>query len=425
MATRAAVLPSDAARASRVHNRIILRILAINQFYAPDHAATSQLLTELCEDLAAAGDEVSVVASRGQYLGGGRALPAKEEIQKVHVLRPWTTSLGKRTIAHRLVDYGSFWTTSTFTALRAERPDVILALTTPPLIAAGAALAALGRRTPLVLWVQDVYPDLAVRFGVLRENSPCTRAFRLMQRTVYRRARTIVALSDGMRDRLIAQGAPPLRIRVVPNWSDGRRVSPIAHAENPFRKQHGLEGRFVVMYSGNFGVGHEFATLIGAARQLERRRPEVLFLFVGDGSRKAEAERASAGLGNVKFLPYQPLEKLGESLSAADVHAVTMLEGMEGLMVPSKLYGALASGRPVLFIGPEGCEVSRVIGKRPVGWSMRPGDAAGVAKAIESAADDSRGTVEKGERARRTFEKLYDRAVSVRTWREVLGDSSR
>jgi colanic acid biosynthesis glycosyl transferase WcaI len=162
-----------------------MRVLAINQFYAPDHAATSQLLTELCEDLARKGDDVTVIASRGAYLGGGE-LPATEVLRGVRVVRPWATRLGKATVAHRLSDYLSFWATAVVSAATEARPDVMLVLTTPPMIASGGVLVAGIRGVPLVTWVQDVYPEVAVAFGVISANHPAATGFARLQRATYR-----------------------------------------------------------------------------------------------------------------------------------------------------------------------------------------------------------------------------------------------
>jgi glycosyltransferase involved in cell wall biosynthesis len=402
-----------------------MRVLAVNQFYAPDHAATSQLLTELCEDLVTAGDEVTVVASRGGYLGGARALPARETLNGVHVRRAFATSFGKATIPRRLADYLTFWASAVLTAVAQERPDVLLVLTTPPMIAAGGALVALARRVPLVTWVQDVYPEAAVALGVLAPEGRTARAFSALGRATHHAAARIIALSEGMADRLVAQGAPRERIRIHPNWSNGDLVRPLPREGHLFRRAHGLENKVVAMYSGNLGAGHDVATFVRAARRLEQALPELLLLFVGEGARRAEAEALAEGLSNVRFLPYQPHETLGESLSAADVHLVSLREDLEGLLVPSKLYGALAAGRPVIYLGPPGCEVARVIRQDDLGWTGRPGDVEGLCQALESAVKNRAAWAARGERARRIFAERYDRPISSARFRELLQEASR
>lgn len=399
-----------------------MRVLAINQFYPPDHAATSQLLGELCEDLVRAGDEVTVVASQGTYLGTDR-LPAREERAGVHVVRPWATSLGKATKLHRMADYLSFWATGILAVALAARPDVILTLTTPPMIAAGAVSVGALRGVPVVSWVQDVYPEVAAAFGVLPESARAYRALHALAAATHRGTTRVVALSDGMAERLARQGAAPERLRVVQNWADGSLIRPIPRADNPFRAEHGLQDRFVLMYSGNLGEGHDVATFVEAARLLRQERPEVLLLFVGEGSRKVEAERLARGLDNVRFLPYQPKERLAESLSGADVHLISLRADLDGLLVPSKLYGALASGRPLCYVGPAGCEVARVIRRARLGWEGRTGDARGLADAVIGLADPER-WASAGGAARALFDAEFNRPHAVRRWREVLSEAA-
>ncbi len=400
-----------------------MRMMAINQFYHPDLSATSQLLTQLCEDLVRAGDEVTVVASRGSYMGQSAPLPDFETIEGVRVIRAWASSLGKRSLLHRVSDYGSFWLTSIAAAIRAARPDVILVLTTPPLIPVGAAMVSLVRDVPLVSWVQDIYPDLAVRLGVLPEKHPAVSALHTASVLAHRRSRLSVALSDGMARHVSVHGQVDRGIRGIPNWADGESLKPVPPPDNQFRAAHDLEGKFVVMYSGNHALGHDVETLIEAARHTEKRCPDVVYRFVGGGARVEEAKRLAQGLTNVQFLPYQPLERLAESLSAADVHLASLRSDLEGLLVPSKLYGVLAVGRPLFYVGPPECEVAQVVNREKVGWTGKPGDAQGLANAIERAAANREETTALGQHARAVFDREYDRRHAVRRWRDVLQEA--
>ncbi|MEM9694074.1 MAG: glycosyltransferase family 4 protein [Myxococcota bacterium] len=404
-----------------------MRVLAVNQFYAPDQAATSQLLTELCEDLVDAGDEVTVVASPGNYLGGGDQLPPREWIRGVEVRRPWATRLGKGSIPRRLSDYTSFWASAVLAVARAQRPDVVLALTTPPMIAAGTAIVTRLRDVPLVTWVQDVYPDVAVRFGVVGARHPATLGLRAINRATYAHATSIVALSRGMAERLTTQGADPDKVEVIPNWSDSARLTPVEHADNPFRRQleaqHGLpRDAFVAMYSGNLGAGHDIQTLVEAARHVDPKR--IHFVFIGEGAAKAKARRSSRGLTHVHFLPYQPRESLAQSLSAADVHLASLRSDLAGLLVPSKLYGVMAVGRPLFYLGPPHCEVSEVIVRHEIGW-VGDGSAVDLATALTTWSQDDDKCRRQGRLARAVFLRHYDRQHAVSRWRNVLDSAVR
>jgi glycosyltransferase involved in cell wall biosynthesis len=197
-------------------------------------------------------------------------------------------------------------------------------------------------------------------------------------------------------------------------------LRPIAREANAFRKEHGLEDRFVVMYSGNLGVGHDVVTFVDAARQLERSHPEIVMLFIGDGVRRSEAETRARGSSNVRFLPYQPEASVGQSLAAADVHLISLREDLEGLLVPSKLYAAAAVGRPILFVGPLSCEVARVVREHDLGWAGRPGDASGLARAIVEAASSRATSDARGARARAVFEREFERKIATESWRDTL-----
>ena len=400
-----------------------MRVLAINQFYAPDVSAGSQLLTELAEGLVRRGDEVGVVAGRGSYLGGG-LLPARQIIHGVEVNRAWVTSFGKRLLVGRLSDYLSFYVTSIFGAVRQTRPDVILAVTTPPMIGAAAAIVARMRGVPLVTWVQDVYPEVAIAFDVMREGSAVSRGFSALQKLTHHESARIVAISDGMAARLVAQGALLDRIRVIPNWADGELIRPRAGLENDFRRSNELTDKFVVMYSGNLGVAHDFDTLIRAARILEDTHDNVVFTFVGDGNRRKETEELARGARNVRFLPYQPREVLGQSLSAADAHLISLRPGLEGLVVPSKVHGAMACGRPILYIGPRDCDVGRLVRENDIGWSGVSGDAEGLAAAIRLLVDDPARVTAQGARARQLFEAEYDRERALTRWSALLEEAT-
>jgi len=397
-----------------------MKVLILNQFFHPDIAPTGQMATELAEDLITAGFEVTAMAARGSYLGGDR-LPAEEEHRGVRIVRLPATSLGKRTLLHRGLDYGSFYASAVLALARLPRQDVVIALTTPPLIAAAGLVAQRLKGSKLVYWVQDLYPEVAVAFGALGPRSPATRLMRATSRAVLERAERVVVLGEAMGTRAAAAGAAPERVAVIPNWADGEAVRPVPHAENPLREELARGAQCLVMYSGNIGRGHDIETLAAAARLL-RERQDIAFLFQGEGARRAELERATHDLPNVRFGPYQPRERLSQSLSAGDLHLVSLSANLEGLLEPSKLYGIMAAGRPALFVGPEGSEVASTVVRERCGLSLRNGDSVGLEKAIAQLADDAGEQVEMGARARRAFEERYERRHATRRFAQLLAE---
>lgn len=404
-----------------------MHLTAINQFYAPHPSATSQLLTELCEGLAARGHRVTVVAA-----GEGRAPMRPQERNGVEVVRVPATSLGKRTLAHRALDYASFYA-GAFAALldlerrRRARPDVHLALTTPPLIAMAPQLVGLWRRTPVVQLVQDLYPDVAVALGALPADGALHKLWAASNRLSLGRAARVVALSDAMAERIGAHGVPRSRIEVIPNWALAELdEAPRAALGTRGRLEYGLGDRFVVMYSGNLGAGHRFDTLIAAAERL-RDREDIVFLVVGDGVRRAELEREvrDKALDKVRLFPLAPRERLAESLAAADLHVITMRDGLEGLIVPSKLYGILAAARPALFIGPRRDGIAATLTQGRCGLAIDGDDVDGVTQAIVSLAADRQRCAAMGERGRALIESELSRERAIDRYERLLEGVSR
>lgn len=395
-----------------------MKVLLLNQFFHPDLSATAQIATDLAEDLAAAGLEVTALAARGSYLGGER-LPARGQHRGVAIRRLRTTSLGKRTLLHRGLDYAGFYASAALAMATMPRHDVVLALTTPPLIAAAGLVGKALRRSRLVYWVQDLYPEVAVAFGVLRPRSPAARLMGAISRAVLSRADAVVALGEAQRERCVAAGARAGQTVVIPNWADGEAVKPVAPEDNPLRAELARGARCLVMYSGNIGRGHDVETLVGAARALEGRR-DIAFLFAGDGARRGEVERAARDLPAVRLGPYQPRERLAESLSAADVHLVSLAPELEGLIEPSKLYGIMAAGRPAVFVGPPGSEVARTVEREGCGVALRNGDVAGLAAALARLADDAAARRRMGLAAREALLARYERRVATGRFRDLL-----
>ena len=395
-----------------------MRILVLNQFFPPDLAPTGRMAADLAEDLAAAGHEVTAVASRGGYLGGAR-LPRRERRRGVEVVRLPATTFGKGTLLRRALDYASFLASASLALAALPRHDVVVALTTPPLVAAAALPARALRGSRLVCWVQDLYPDVAVAFGALRAGSPAARAMRAVSRAVLRRADRVVALGEAMRERCLAAGAAPERTVVLPNWADPEEIRPAPHARNPLRAALAPGAETLVLYSGNLGRAHDLETPLAAARLLRDRR-DVAFLFVGDGARRAEVERAARELPNVRLEPYRPREELADSLSAGDVHLVTLAPGLLGRIEPSKAYAAMAAGRPAVYVGPPGSEVARTLLAEGCGVAVPSGDAEGLARAVAHLASDPARRAAMGERGRRAVEERLGRAAATARFRALL-----
>ncbi|MBV9926093.1 MAG: glycosyltransferase family 4 protein [Acidobacteria bacterium] len=408
----------------RLHpSSFTVRLVILNQFFYPDHSATSQLMTDLAESLVARGFGVTALAGRGRYNGGGGLAP-REEYRGVKVVRAWATGYGKGSVAGRLADYFTFYLGAAWKLLTLPRHDVVLALTTPPLIGLLALLVCRLRGMRLAALVQDVYPDVGVALGTFREGSLVTRLLDRLNRTVLSRADRIIVLGDCMRERVSARAGDggEAKIDVIHNWADGEKIHPLAEgAPNDFADGHGLRGRFVVQFSGNFGRVNDFDTPLEAARLLKGRE-DVLFLFIGDGAKAAEMREfvRRHELCNVRFLPYQPREALLHSLAAGDAHLVTLAPGLAGLSVPSKTYGILAAGRPLLFVGDTRSDVARLVAEHRCGEVVPTGDAEALARVISAWADDPSRARRMGLEARELFLRRFDRPHAVDAYAESL-----
>ena len=399
-----------------------MKIVFVNRFYAPDHSATSQMLTDLAGALAADGAAVHVVTSRLIYDDPAASLAPRERRDGVEVHRVWTSRFGREHLAGRALDYLTFYFSAAGTLSALVRAgDVVVAKTDPPLVSVAAGWVARKRGAKLVNWLQDLFPEVAVTLGLIDGHGTIARWLRRVRDRSLSVAAANVAVGEGMRARVAAFGVDRSAITVIPNWADGARLHPAARERNSLRTEWSLGDRFVVAYSGNLGRVHEFGTLLEAASGL-RDEADIVFLFIGGGARRADVERVTAqrNLPNVVFKPYQRRDRLHESLGVADAHVVTLRPELEGLVVPSKFYGVAAVGRPTIFIGDPDGEIGSVLREANCGVCVKEGDAAALARAIVELRDDVPARERMGADARRTFEERYDLPIAVARWRRLL-----
>ena len=399
------------------------RVIFVNRFYYPDHSATAQILTDLAEALVVAAWQVEVVTSRLQHENSAIRLDSRSARAGVTIHRVATTSFGRAGIVGRLVDYLSFYFSAFFVLFAiARRGDLIVAKTDPPLLSVMAVLVARLRHARLVNWLQDLYPEVAAELGLATLRGPVGSTLRRLRDVSLRTAVANVAIGDRMAERLTMLGVPADRIAVIPNWADDAAIRPIPPDQALFRREWTLNSKFVVGYSGNLGRAHESDTLFRAA-QLLRDRPDIVFLVIGGGRENvALAERVQAsGLTNhFQFRPYQPREALSQSLAVADVHWLSLLPELEGLIVPSKFYGIAAAGRPVIAVTDPDGEIGRIAVREGCGLAIMPGDADGLAETIRALAGDSGRVAAMGRAARALIDRDYSRSAAIGRWKMLL-----
>lgn len=401
------------------------RILVLNRSYWPDAEASGQLLTELCEDLADAF-EMTVIAGQPNQNPGGISCKwwGTDRHNKVAIRRLPHLKLAKKSLWGRAVNMLTYLAGALVTAMCVSRPAAVVVETDPFLLPIIGRWLQWRHRCRLIVYLQDIYPDVAVALGKVREGW-CTRALRRWLFSVYRHADRVIVLGDDMRSVLTSAGISPERITVLPNWADTTRIYPVREG-NAFRGREQLDGHFVVMYSGNMGLCQNLDDVLVAA-DLVRDRKDVLFLLVGDGVSRSRLEQCARErqLENVRFLPYQPQSELAHSLSAADLHLVPLDARVTGCLVPCKLYGILAAGAPSLVIADERCEASRVVQQSSTGKVVLPGHPERLAEMIAWCADHRPELAEMGRRARLLAECEYDRKTVTARFARLLHDTIR
>jgi colanic acid biosynthesis glycosyl transferase WcaI len=397
------------------------RLIFINRFFAPDHSATSQILSDLAFDLAGAGREVHLVTSRQIYDDPKAALPERETINSVDVHRVASTGFGRTALLGRAIDYVSFYRSVRRCLDDLVRPgDIVVAKTDPPLVSVVARPVARRNGARLVNWLQDIYPETAVELGVPFMRGPVAASLAALRNATLREAAATVVVGDLMGRKVEALGAPAERIHVIPNWCNDEDI--VAAADNPLRRQWDLADKFVLGYSGNLGRAHEFATVLAAAERL-RDEPRVAFLMIGGGKRFDELSAAvqARGLaGAFRFLPYQARTSLSYSLGSADAHWVSLDPRLEGLMVPSKFYGIAAAGKPIVVIGDPNGELGRLVQRNACGFAIAPGDSEALTAALRQLLNAPQTVSEMGARARQMLDAHFTRRQGLARWRRLL-----
>jgi glycosyltransferase involved in cell wall biosynthesis len=365
------------------------RIVILNQAFYPDVVSTAQHATDLALALADAGYAVTVVTGARAYDHPAQRFPQRENYREIEIIRVRSTAFGKTARWRRAADFATYLVNCALRIAFLRRCDLVIAMTSPPLISWLASLMVPLKARHLLFWAMDLNPDEAIAAGWLRERSLPGRVLAALLRQSMRRARSIIAMDRFMKERMIAKGVPAEKISVVPPWAH-EPVRFAAAARQQFRARHGLSGKFVVMYSGNHSPCHPLDTVVEAVQRLAGN-PRIVFCFIGGGSEYHRLQLLSrqCRMDNVVFLPYQPLEQLGASLSAADLHLVLMGDPFVGIVHPCKIYNVLRVGAPVLYIGPEHSHIADIFQEFSGRQfrAARHGDVEGVVAHIRAAAD--------------------------------------
>ena len=397
-----------------------MRICFFNRSYWPDQAATGQLLTELAEDLVSRhGCDVTVVAGRPLHAARdhrGRLAGVEREARNgVAILRANGTRFRPQRFAGRAANYLTYFGSAALAGVNIGRPDVVVSLTDPPILGLAARWAARHAGARFVFLCEDIFPEVAALLEDFH-NALLNRTLDRINRFLLRDADAIVALGDRMRRRLVEEkGADASRVSIIHNWADCEAITPGAK-DNAFAREHGLADRFVLMHSGNIGMSQNLDVLVDAASRLTSKE-RIVVAIVGDGTKREAlaADAARRGLTNVRFFPYTPKERLHESFAAADAFLVALKPGIEGYVVPSKVYGILAAGRPYIAALDPSAEAAGIVREFGCGLLATPGDPEALAAAIAAMHDDPTATRLMGQRAR-SAALQFDRRMAVASY---------
>src|SRR5271163_135107 len=397
-----------------------MHILLFKEYYPPDTSATAKMAALVAETLAKK-HQVTVLAGRPSY-DPDEFYPFEllrtDKRNNVTVERVGSTAFPRHKMKRRVSNYLSYLALAVPRAL-AIRADVVLAMTDPPV--AGIAGAFVARRSgrPFVYNIRDMYPDMAVGGDIVRRNSLVDR-WEQMHRRALRQAARVIVLGNDMRDRILAKGASPERVVIVRDGSSP--TGPLPDRTHPAVQEVRSGFPFVVLHAGNLGFYGAWSTLLKAADIL--RNESTGLVFVGDGANRAAMQSTVNGSPNVRFLPFRPADQIPHVMTAGDLHIITVKRGLEGVVVPSKLYSILSAGRPVLVVAPPECDAARIVRESGCGIVADPDDPNAVAAAIRELRDDPAHLAEMGRRARETADK-YARVNELEKFAFIIEEAAK
>lgn len=379
-----------------------MKILLVNQTFHPDTSATSYYSTDLALKLTQVGHNVTVLTAARGYAPPHPRFPAKEDFHGIAIYRVWPITFGRENRLGRLLDACCINLAFAVKLFCLPRFDRVVALTSPPLIGWITSRWAVIKKVKFVYWIMDVNPDEAIQAGWIKRTGFISKRLESILKSTLAASYRIICLDAFMENRIARKTPNKNNIKVIPAWSLDNDLLTLPHAQNPFRKTHGLQNNFVVMYAGNHSVCHPLNTLLEAAYLL-REKTEIKFVFVGNGDRVKDVKRYNEThhLTNILQIEHHNREELKYCLSAADLHVAVMGNGYVGIVHPCKIYGILAIGRPFVYIGPEESHITQIMRDHKIGYEVRHGQAnelAGIIKAAMSLSESEKDSIMQSEK---------------------------
>ena len=407
---------------SLVRNNRRIKLSIITQFYPPDYAATGQLIEELALRLGRLGMSVQIFTGQPGYAFQKESAPAIEHLDQVVIQRSRATQLWSKRIRGKALNGLLFCLRSGVHLLRTlSRGDVLLLTSAPPFLPILGYLAHKCFGVPYVCLLYDLYPDVAVELKVVSPEHWSVRLWDALNRRIWKGAQKVIVLSPTMKDRVVAKCPEVVdKIRVIHNWADPNQIVPLAKHQNWFAKAFNLVDTFTVLYSGNMGRCHDMDTILEAAKLLKDE--PIQFVFIGNGAKRQgfRTQASQLGLKNCQFLPYQDKQNLPYSLTACDLSLVSVSPGMEGIVAPSKLYAALAAGRPLAIVCESHSYLRTIVREGGCGEAFNNSDAEGLAAFIRRLAADSQLAKQMGQAGRRYLQSNFTPELIAQQYSQVL-----
>lgn len=400
-----------------------MNILFLNRSFYPDIEATGQFLTELCEDLAQKGHEITVIAGRSYLVNNGSSpvFLKREKYKSIDVLRTAGTALPKKFLLFRIINLSSYFLLAFIAGFfLKKKPNIVIAQTDPPVLGLLGIFYSRLYKAKYIYYCQDIYPEVGIITG--RLTNPILNFFlKVINMISFKLADEVICIGDDMKNALVKKSVDKDKIFVVHNWADLSNLDFVESNKNPFREKYKLTNIFTIMYSGNIGFTQGLEKLVEVAKHF-RNNNRIKFMILGDGAEKSNLQRKVLKLGllNVEFLPYQERDELRFSLSAADVHLVSIQKGLAGIIVPSKVYSILACSKPFIGWADEESDISNIARTFNCGVTVSPGDVQGMIKAVEWALENPEKLIEMGKNGRKAVEQYFERKVSTNKFNEII-----
>ena len=397
----------------------------ITEFFPPDYAATGQLIEELVKQLEKQGIKIRVFTGQPGYAFTTAQAPALEQLGNVRVQRSRSTQIWSNRIRGKAVN-GVLFTLRVFLHIirNARKNDVFLLTSAPPFLSIAGYLTHLLLKFPYVCLIYDLYPDIAIALGVVSHKHWLAKFWWAINRQIWQKSTGIIVLSPAMKERVLAI-CPEVanKVSVIHSWGDPELIVPIAKEKNWFAKQHNLDSIFTILYSGNMGRCHDTDTILATAKQLQDE--EIQFVCIGGGPKRESfiQDVKRLGLKNFLFLPYQEKSVLPYSLTACDLSLVSVGLGLENLVAPSKLYPALAAGRPIAAICPKDSYLRQLITDGQFGISIDNGDSDSLSKFILNLKSDRQLAEKMGNASREYLQSNFTPEIIAKQYINVLEKS--